>query len=92
MRTMPSSESSWAVSRTEYHGEAAALLKQLEILFETKIVSAHRTPQLLYSYAETAEHVASKSSLPAREARPPSRHDRRDDTLPVLGVPVQLKH
>ena len=32
-----------------------ALLKQLDIPFETKIVSAHRTPQLLYSYAETAE-------------------------------------
>ena len=44
------SQSDWSTM-----GEAAALLKQLEIPFETKIVSAHRTPQLLYSYAETAE-------------------------------------
>ena len=44
------SQSDWSTM-----GEAAALLKQLGIAFETKIVSAHRTPQLLYSYAETAE-------------------------------------
>ena len=44
------SQSDWSTM-----GEAAALLKQLDIPFETKIVSAHRTPQLLYSYAESAE-------------------------------------
>ena len=43
------SQSDWSTM-----GEAAALLQQLEIPFETKIVSAHRTPHLLYSYAETA--------------------------------------
>ena len=31
-------------------GETAALLKQLDISFETKIVSAHRTPKRLYNY------------------------------------------
>ena len=36
-------------------GETASLLKQLDIPFETKIVSAHRTPKLLNSYAEEAE-------------------------------------
>ena len=35
--------------------EAAELLKQFEISYEAKIVSAHRTPHLLYSYAEAAE-------------------------------------
>ena len=44
------SQSDWSTM-----GEAAALLKQLDIPLETKIVSAHRTPKLLYSYAEEAE-------------------------------------
>ncbi|NBB80413.1 MAG: 5-(carboxyamino)imidazole ribonucleotide mutase [Verrucomicrobia bacterium] len=81
------SQSDWATM-----GEAAALLKQLEIPFETKIVSAHRTPQLLYDYAETAEsrglHViiagaGGAAHLPGMTAS--MTH------LPVLGVPVQSK-
>ena len=44
------SQSDWSTM-----SEAAALLKELEIPFETKIVSAHRTPKLLYSYAEEAD-------------------------------------
>ena len=93
MRTTPSSESSWAVNQTgPTMGEAAALLKQLGIAFETKIVSAHRTPQLLYSYAETAEArgiqiiiagAGGAAHLPGMTAA--MTH------LPVLGVPVQSK-
>ncbi|CAA6696383.1 Phosphoribosylaminoimidazole carboxylase catalytic subunit (EC [Lentimonas sp. CC10] len=73
-------------------GEAAALLKQLEIPFETKIVSAHRTPGLLYTYAETAEArgiqiiiagAGGAAHLPGMTAA--MTH------LPVLGVPVQSK-
>ena len=73
-------------------GEAAALLKQLEIPFETKIVSAHRTPKLLYSYAEEAENrgiqviiagAGGAAHLPGMTAA--MTH------LPVLGVPVQSK-
>ena len=44
------SQSDWSTM-----GETAALLKQLDISFETKIVSAHRTPKRLYSYAEEAQ-------------------------------------
>ena len=33
---------------------AAQLLKAFDIGFETKVVSAHRTPDLLFQYAETA--------------------------------------
>jgi 5-(carboxyamino)imidazole ribonucleotide mutase len=81
------SQSDWSTM-----GEAAALLKQLEIPFETKIVSAHRTPQLLYSYAETAEArgiqiiiagAGGAAHLPGMTAA--MTH------LPVLGVPVQSK-
>lgn len=81
------SQSDWATM-----GEAAVLLKQLGIPFETKIVSAHRTPKLLYSYAETAEDrgieviiagAGGAAHLPGMTAA--ITH------LPVLGVPVQSK-
>ena len=81
------SQSDWSTM-----GEAAALLKQLEIPFETKIVSAHRTPKLLYSYAEEAENrgiqviiagAGGAAHLPGMTAA--MTH------LPVLGVPVQSK-
>ena len=73
-------------------GETAGLLKQLDISFETKIVSAHRTPKRLYSYAEKAQKRGIKviiagaggaAHLPGMTAA--ITH------LPVLGVPVQSK-
>ncbi|WP_345785323.1 5-(carboxyamino)imidazole ribonucleotide mutase [Thalassobacterium sedimentorum] len=81
------SQSDWSTM-----GEAAALLKQLKIPFETKIVSAHRTPKLLCSYAEEAEDrgiqviiagAGGAAHLPGMTAA--MTH------LPVLGVPVQSK-
>ena len=81
------SQSDWSTM-----GEAAALLKQLDIPLETKIVSAHRTPKLLYSYAEEAEErgiqviiagAGGAAHLPGMTAA--VTH------LPVLGVPVQSK-
>lgn len=81
------SQSDWSTM-----SEAAALLKQLDIAFETKIVSAHRTPKLLYSYAEEAEDrgiqviiagAGGAAHLPGMTAA--MTH------LPVLGVPVQSK-
>ncbi len=79
------SQSDWSTMR-----ESAAVLKQLEIPFETKIVSAHRTPQRLYTYADSAAtrglHViiagaGGAAHLPGMTAA--ITH------LPVLGVPVQ---
>lgn len=81
------SQSDWSTM-----GEAAALLRQLDIPLETKIVSAHRTPKLLYSYAEEAEERGIKviiagaggaAHLPGMTAA--VTH------LPVLGVPIQSK-
>ena len=81
------SQSDWTTM-----SEAAALLKQLDISFETKIISAHRTPKLLYSYAEEAQKRGIKviiagaggaAHLPGMTAA--MTH------LPVLGVPVQSK-
>ena len=81
------SQSDWSTM-----SETAKLLKELEIPFETKIVSAHRTPKLLYAYAETAEErglqiiiagAGGAAHLPGMTAA--LTH------LPVLGVPVQSK-
>ena len=81
------SQSDWATM-----SEAANLLKQLDIPFETKIVSAHRTPKLLISYAEEAEDrglqviiagAGGAAHLPGMTAA--ITH------LPVLGVPVKSK-
>lgn len=81
------SQSDWSTM-----GEAATLLKQLSIPYETRIVSAHRTPKRLYDYAETAEArgirviiagAGGAAHLPGMTAAM--------TTLPVLGVPVQSK-
>ena len=81
------SQSDWSTM-----GETATLLRQLDIPYETKIVSAHRTPKRLYEYAETAEDrgirviiagAGGAAHLPGMTAAM--------TPLPVLGVPVQSK-
>ena len=44
------SQSDWETMR-----HAAETLEELEIPFEARVVSAHRTPERLYEYAKTAE-------------------------------------
>jgi 5-(carboxyamino)imidazole ribonucleotide mutase len=71
---------------------AAQTLEQLGVPFEVRIVSAHRTPDLLYEYAATAKPrglqvliagAGGAAHLPGMTAA--------KTTLPVLGVPVQSK-
>ena len=71
---------------------AVALLSELLIPHEAKIVSAHRTPDLLFEYVGTAEArgiqviiagAGGAAHLPGMAAAKTS--------LPVLGVPVQSK-
>ena len=71
---------------------AAQILDALGISHETKIVSAHRTPDLLFEYAESAEQrgieviiagAGGAAHLPGMTAA--------KTTLPVLGVPVESK-
>jgi 5-(carboxyamino)imidazole ribonucleotide mutase len=71
---------------------AAATLEALGIPFEKRVVSAHRTPKLMVSYAESAEKRGLKlviagaggaAHLPGMVASL--------TTLPVLGVPVESK-
>ena len=81
------SRSDWATMR-----HAAAILDALEVPYETKVVSAHRTPQRLYAYAREAAGRGIKviiagaggaAHLPGMAAA--MTH------LPVLGVPVESK-
>jgi len=71
---------------------AAEMLDKLGVPYETKVVSAHRTPDLLFDYAKTASERGLKviiagaggaAHLPGMVASQTS--------LPVLGVPVQSK-
>ena len=71
---------------------AAEMLDQLSIPYEVRVVSAHRTPDLLFEYAGSAEGrglevliagAGGAAHLPGMAAA--------KTTLPVLGVPVESK-
>ena len=81
------SRSDWETMR-----HAAEMLDALEVAYETKVVSAHRTPDRLYDYARNATGRGLKviiagaggaAHLPGMAASM--------TRLPVLGVPVQSK-
>ncbi len=71
---------------------AADMLDQLAIVYEVRVVSAHRTPDLLFEYAASAQErglevliagAGGAAHLPGMTAA--------KTRLPVLGVPVQSK-
>ncbi|KZB71676.1 MULTISPECIES: 5-(carboxyamino)imidazole ribonucleotide mutase [Thalassospira] len=81
------SQSDWETMKN-----AADVLDALNVAYETKIVSAHRTPDRLYDYAKTAKSRGLKviiagaggaAHLPGMAAAM--------TPLPVLGVPVQSR-
>jgi 5-(carboxyamino)imidazole ribonucleotide mutase len=81
------SRSDWETMR-----HAADSLDSLGVAYETKVVSAHRTPQRLYDYARSARGRGLKvivagaggaAHLPGMAASM--------TTVPVLGVPVETK-
>lgn len=67
-------------------------LKQLGIPYEVQVVSAHRTPDLLFAYAETAEQKGLKAIIAGAggAAHLPGMLAAKTH-IPVLGVPVQSK-
>ena len=71
---------------------ATETLTALGISFETRVVSAHRTPDLLYEYAETAATRGLKVIIAGAggAAHLPGMTAAKT-TLPVLGVPVESK-
>ena len=81
------SKSDWPTMKN-----AANMLDKLNIKYDTKVVSAHRTPDLLHKYAETAEKngieviiagAGGSAHLPGMTAS--KTH------LPVIGVPIKTK-
>jgi 5-(carboxyamino)imidazole ribonucleotide mutase len=81
------SQSDWPTLKA-----AAAILDELGVAYETRIVSAHRTPDRLYQYATGAVGRGLKviiagaggaAHLPGMTASM--------TTLPVLGVPIESK-
>ncbi len=82
------SNSDWGIMQ-----HAADMLGSLNIPFEAKVVSAHRTPDLLYEYAATARErglaciiagAGGAAHLPGMLAA--------KCTVPVLGVPVPSRY
>jgi 5-(carboxyamino)imidazole ribonucleotide mutase len=81
------SQSDWPTMR-----HAAEILDELGIAYETRIVSAHRTPERLYDYARSARSrglmviiagAGGAAHLPGMTASM--------TTLPVFGVPVESR-
>jgi len=79
------STSDWETLR-----HAAATLSELEIPHETRVVSAHRTPDLLFDYASTAESRGLRVIIAGAggAAHLPGMLAAKTH-LPVLGVPVE---
>ncbi|VAW81734.1 N5-carboxyaminoimidazole ribonucleotide mutase, partial [hydrothermal vent metagenome] len=82
------SNSDWDIMRA-----ASELLEQFGIDFEARVVSAHRTPDLLFEYASTARQrgltciiagAGGAAHLPGMLAA--------KTRLPVLGVPIPSRH
>ena len=67
-------------------------LKKLNIEFETRIISAHRTPKRMYEYAKNAEksNIAVIIAGAGGSAHLPGMISALT-TLPVLGVPIESK-
>lgn len=82
------SNSDWPVMEV-----AAQFLDQLEIPYEAEVVSAHRTPDVMFDYAETARErglaciiagAGGAAHLPGMLAA--------KTTVPILGVPVPSRY
>ncbi|QPC45483.1 5-(carboxyamino)imidazole ribonucleotide mutase [Mangrovibacillus cuniculi] len=82
------SQSDWSTMKN-----TCDLLDQLGIPYETRVVSAHRTPDEMFSYAETARvrdigviiaGAGGAAHLPGMVAA--------KTTLPVIGVPIASKY
>ncbi|MFC4303030.1 5-(carboxyamino)imidazole ribonucleotide mutase [Cohnella boryungensis] len=72
--------------------KACEVLEELGIPYEKKVVSAHRTPDLMFEYAETAAARGLKAIIAGAggAAHLPGMVAAKT-VLPVIGVPVQSK-
>ncbi len=81
------SKSDWPTMKS-----ATEMLEKLGVPYEVKVISAHRTPDLMFAYAETAQArgleviiagAGGSAHLPGMVAS--------KTIVPVLGVPIQSK-
>ncbi len=81
-----------SVSDMETMAGARDMLKALDIPFEMRVVSAHRTPVEMFEYAESAQARGLKVIIAGAggAAHLPGMSASRT-LLPVIGVPVQSK-
>ncbi|MBL8428271.1 MAG: 5-(carboxyamino)imidazole ribonucleotide mutase [Dechloromonas sp.] len=81
------SDSDWPTMQA-----AAKILKEFGVPFEARVVSAHRTPDLLFDYAAMAGERGLKAIIAGAggAAHLPGMLAAKT-TVPVLGVPVQSK-
>ena len=81
------SQSDWPTMR-----EAAAVLDELAVSYETRIVSAHRTPDRLWDYGRSAAGRGLKVIIAGAggAAHLPGMMASKT-RLPVIGVPVQTR-
>ena len=81
------SQSDWPTMK-----RAAAILDELQVPYETRIVSAHRTPDRLYDYAKQAHSRGLKTIIAgAGGAAHLPGMTASLTLLPVLGVPIKSK-
>ena len=82
------SSSDWDVMKN-----AVDILKQFGVPFEARVVSAHRTPDLLFEYAEKAEQRGLRAIIAGAggAAHLPGMIAAKT-IVPVLGVPVPSKY
>lgn len=82
------SNSDWPVMQ-----HAATWLREFEVPFETRVVSAHRTPDLLFEYAQSARDRGLRCIIAGAggAAHLPGMLAAKT-TLPILGVPVPSKY
>jgi 5-(carboxyamino)imidazole ribonucleotide mutase len=81
------SKSDWETMK-----HACEVLEQLNVSYEKKVVSAHRTPDLMFMHAELARQRGIKVIIAGAggAAHLPGMVAAKT-TLPVIGVPVQSK-
>ncbi|MEN9911635.1 MAG: hypothetical protein RI956_79 [Pseudomonadota bacterium] len=82
------SNSDWPVMQ-----QAAAILTHFEVAFEAKVLSAHRMPDEMFAYAETAHNKGLQAIIAGAggAAHLPGMLAAKT-TVPVLGVPIPSKY
>lgn len=82
------SDSDWPIMKL-----ATEMLNDFNVPYESKIVSAHRTPDIMYEYAETAKNRGIKCIIAGAggAAHLPGMLAAKTE-IPILGVPIPTKH